>query len=617
MRKKIWLFLWVAVIGLTMLAACDSSSAPPSSDSAQTEKSQDNPARVNDTESQPIEPANTAAPAADTAASVAEVTAENQAAHATAADYQWDDNAVVDVTLDGDTITAASEALTIDGSTITVTSAGTYRFSGSLTDGQITVDTTDEETVRLILNGVALTNSSTAPLNIVNAEKTIIILADGTDNTLTDGQLYIFDDAETDEPNAALFSKSDLTIAGGGSLTVAGNYNDGIASKDGLIISGGTISVNAVDDGIRGKDYLIVEAGQLTITAGGDGLKADNEEEADRGYITVADGRLNITAGGDAVQAETDVLITGGTFTLSSGSFSDDSTSGKGIKAAVNVNIDGGSFTIDSADDAIHSNESLVINEGTFIIASGDDAMHADSSLTINGGDIRITKSYEGIESAVITINAGTIHLVSSDDGLNVAGGNDGFGLNRGQEPVEYTGDAYLYINGGTIVVDAGGDGIDVNGAFEMTDGLVIVNGPTQRMNGALDYDASFTLTGGFLIAAGSSGMAQAPGSSSTQPAVLIVFDNPQPAGTLVHIQSAAGEAVLTFAPSKDYQSIAFTSAALTTDTTYEVYLGGTASGTLADGLYQAGTYSEGTPYTRFTVAEVVTTIGNVGNRGR
>lgn len=93
-----------------------------------------------------------------------------------------------------------------------------------------------------------------------------------------------------------------------------GNLNDGITSKDGLIIAAGNITVTAVDDGIRGKDYLVVQGGTFTVTAQGDGLKADNAEEAGQGYIAIAAGKFTITSGGDAIQAETNVTIQEGTF---------------------------------------------------------------------------------------------------------------------------------------------------------------------------------------------------------------------------------------------------------------------------------------------------------------
>jgi hypothetical protein len=559
--------------------------------------------------------------------SAAEAVAKNSEAHDNASNYVLDTTQVTHIALNGDVIEVDGKGVSVEAGTATITAAGTYSIRGSLADGQIIVNTKDKEPVNLILNGATLTSSTSAPIYVIDAAETVIVLADDTENYVSDGKSYVFADPTVDEPNAAVFSKSDLTIYGAGSLTVAGNYNDGIASKDGLVIAGGTIIVSSADDGIRGKDYLVVKDGHLTVNAKGDGLKSDNAEDATRGYIAIENGVLNVTAGGDAVAAETGVTIAAGTITLSAGGGNKGSLAGdisaKGIKGVVSVVIDGGTFTIDSADDAIHSNGSMVINGGTFVIATGDDGMHADATLKINGGDIRITDSYEGIESAVITINDGRIHLVSSDDGLNVAGGKDGSGMNQrpgaggrpgragGQDAFTYTGNNFLYINGGYVVVEAAGDGVDVNGAIVMTDGVVIVHGPTQQMNSALDYDASFNMTGGFVVAAGSSGMAQAPGTSSTQNALLLNFSGTLKAGTLVHIRAGDGKEVLTFAPKKQFQSIAFSSPALVNGTTYDVYVEGSSTGTVQDGLVQGGKYSPGAKYTSFTVSSVVTMVGN------
>ncbi len=543
--------------------------------------------------------------------------------HVNAEDYVWDNADITTIALNGDSITFEGSGAVVDGSIVTITSAGNYSLSGTLNDGQIIVDTSDEAIVRLILNGVNVSSSTSAPIYIANAEKVMIVLADGSENTVVDALSYVFASPEEDEPNAAVFAKSDLTIYGNGALTVTGNYNDGIASKDGLVITSGTIIVNAVDDGIRGKDYLVVETGSLTINAGGDGLKSDNEEDAGRGYISIESGVITVTAGGDAITAQTNALITSGTFTLTSGggstAYASDTVSAKGIKAAMNVQIDGGTFQINAADDGLHSNANMTVNGGDFTIASGDDGAHADTTLTINGGDIVITDSYEGLESALITLNGGNIQLVSSDDGVNISGGNDGSGMARGGgrggqdqfSPVSTN--QYLYINGGYLIVDARGDGLDANGAIEMTGGGVIVNGPTEQMNGALDFDAGFNMTGGWLIAAGSAGMVQTLNETSTQASLLLNLNTVQPAGTLIHIQSSDGTNILTFAPSKEYQSITFSSPELTQGTSYQVYLGGSSDGMMSDGLYEGGSYSGGALYTDFTVNSVITILGNAG----
>ena len=518
--------------------------------------------------------------------------------HDDAGDYSWDSSEEIQITLKSNEITIAGAGATGDGNTLTITSAGTYRLTGSLEDGQIIVNTTDKKIVRLILNGVDLNCSSSAPIYIVNAKKAMIVLSENTDNSVTDGSSYILTDTESGEPNAAIFSKSDLTIYGNGKLAINGNYKDGVASKDGLIIASGTIDVNSTDDGIRGKDYILIKDGNITVDAAGVGMKSDNADDASMGYITVENGVIDITADGEAIKAEKDVIIASGEIRLSS--------NGKGINGAIRTTIDGGTLTINSVDDAIHSNGYVTINDGTFSLASSDDAIHANKDLLINDGDIKITKSYEGIESAKgdITINGGKIHLVSSDDGLNLAAGG------ASNQWSTSTDSYYLYINGGYIVINAGGDGVDANASVVMTDGDLIVSGSSATSNSALDYNGSFSMNGGFLVAAGSySRMTQALSTSSGQNSILVNFSSTQSAGKLIHIETQAGQNVLTFSPAKSYQSVAFSSSLLITGTSYNIYLGGSSTGTATDGLYSDGTYSGGTLYKSFSVSSKVTTI--------
>lgn len=396
--------------------------------------------------------------------------ADNSKDHEDPEDYIWESSEVVPILLDGNSITVNGPGATVDGSQVTITSAGTYSISGILDDGQIIVDTDDEKIVRLILNGANISCSSSAPIFIKDAEKIIIALAESTENYVEDGRSFITEDAGADEPNAVIFSKDDLTIFGDGLLTVKGNVNDGISCKDGLIIAGGIIDVNAVDDGIRGKDYLVIKGGNITVNAGGNGLKSDNDKDATMGYISIEYGVIDITAGADAFQAETDVIISDGQIIISSGggsnSIIDEDTSAKGIKVNVSIIIDGGNFMIDSADDDIHSDGSLEINGGSFFISSGNDGIHADSTVEINGGDISITKCFEGIESTAITINGGNIYITSSDDGI--------------------AADENIFIGYGLIDITAGGDAIQAETDIVITDGELILTsggGSSRRID--------------------------------------------------------------------------------------------------------------------------------------
>ena len=502
---------------------------------------------------------------AQTVTSAAENTAANTATNTettqfetipVTADHSTDDMAASDannatvITLNGDSIATNSENVTVNGSTATITAAGEYVLTGSLTNGQIIVDSANAENVVLLLAGVDIHNESGSPIFVTNAEKVIITLVDDTQNNISDGATYANLD-ESGEPNAAIFSHDDLTINGTGALTVTANFNNGIQSKDDLKITGGNITVTAANDGIKGKDSVVVKDGVLAINAGADGIQTTNTDEMEKGYVSIEGGTLQISANDDAINAISDFSMDGGSLTLS----------------------------------------------------AGDDGIHAETSLTINSGEINLTRSLEGLESSLITINGGNIRLVSSDDGINATSGNGG-----GQAD-----SSYVYINGGTIFLDAGGDGLDSNGSFVMTGGTVIVNGPTQNNNGPLDYNGSFNISGGLLIAVGSSGMAEAPSETSTQYSVRHNFDSMLAAGTLIHIQDANGSDVLTFAPTKDFQSVVLSSAALQNGMTYTIYSGGTATGDVVDGLYTNSSYSPGTEMVSFTISSMVTSSGAAG----
>ncbi|UOE42955.1 carbohydrate-binding domain-containing protein [Agromyces larvae] len=515
--------------------------------------------------------------AVDPGATAAEVMADNEAAPGGDGDDTWSVADETAITLSGSSATSDSDAVSVDDGTVTITAAGTYRLSGDL-DGQVVVNVPGDGLVRLVLDGVDIASDSSAAIAITAAEEVQVVLADGSSNTLADTAAY----ADGADVNAALFSATDLVIAaesaGTGELVVHGNGNDGIASKDGLRITGGTITVDAVDDGIRGKDEVQIDGGTITVTAGGDGLKADDEEDADRGYLAIAGGDVTVTAGGDGLDAATDVVVWGGTLDVTSGggheaSVAEDA-SAKGLKGRVYVVIDGGSVTVDAAEDAIHTDNTAHLADGTVEVAAGDDGVHADVALTVSGGTVDVTASYEGLEGSAITIAGGTTRVAASDDGVNVSAGD-----------VASTADALtLTVTGGTLEVDADGDGLDANGSISMSGGTVTVQGPTNDGNAALDYDGTFDITGGTLIAVGASGMAMAPGADASQASVLVTLDRTVAAGTTLQVTASDGTVVGTVTAAKQAGSVAFSSPGLVNGETYTVTAEGAAVGSAVAG---------------------------------
>jgi len=534
------------------------------------------------------------------------------------------------ISLNRTEVSVAGTDVPVDGSVVTITTPGTYTIQGELADGRIVVDVSNESDVTLILSNATLRCSDFAPIYVANAGNVVIVLADGTQNYVEDGATYILE-AGTDEPDAAIFSHDDLTVTGSGSLTVVANYNDGIQSKDDLVIESGDITVTAANDGLKGRDSITILDADLTIDAGGDGLQSNGTEAATQGVVVIEGGTFTIEAGADGIQAASTLVINDGSFDLVTGGGSSNSSatsgwgswgtqsttvsaSAKGLKAGSSLAINGGTIEIDSSDDAIHSNDTLVINDGEIVIYSGDDGIHADTSLAINDGDVTINKSYEGIESMDLALNGGTIYVVASDDGINGAGGNDGSAIDGrpGQNMFSESTNCTMTIRGGYIYVDAVGDGLDVNGPITMTGGTVVLHAPTDDRDGALDWTGSFNISGGYLIAAGSYGRTtQAPSSTSSQNSVMINLDSAVSSGTLIHIEDANGNTIATFEPAKTWQSFLLSSSALESGETYNVYVGGSASGSSTDGLYSGGTYSAGTSVGSFSVSNAVTVLGS------
>jgi len=463
----------------------------------------------------------------------------------------------------------------------TIGKSGIYEITGTLQNGSLIVDVNhdaDTGIVYLVLNNASISSATSAPIYIMDAKKVVLILENGTANTIYQGSGCVTD--ENNDPSAAVFSKADLSITGEGTLQVTSDFNDGITGKDDLKITGGTIIVEAKADGIVGKDVLAIETCSMTISAGKDGMRSTNETDAGMGSVLIAGGTFDIAATSDAIQAYGTLQIDGGTFELTTGGgYSEnaspsmnngfggkggpmqgtvtqtDTESKKGLKATGGIVINDGNFIISSYDDSLHSAGDIAIAGGTFTLKSGDAGIHSDAGVTLNGGTIAIQNSYEGIEGTNITVNGGKIDLVSSDDGFNV---NASSGL--------------LTINGGEISVNAGGDGTDSNGSIKMTGGTVYVDGPTSSGNGAIDYNSSFTISGGTIIASGSSGMAECPTDDSGQPSILMYYSTAQAAGTAIVLKDKDGNTVASFTPQKQYSSAAISAPDMKVGESYTLY---------------------------------------------
>lgn len=498
-------------------------------------------------------------------------------------------NAVTIAFTDSTAQISGSGAEAEDG-VVTITQGGVYRITGTAAEGRILVNAPDE-TVTLVLQDADITCSYGSALYIAKADAVTVYLADGTVNTLTDGIGYTYDDdlssAEEDEPNACLYSKADLILAGSGTLNVCGNYNNGIVGRDTLQIIGCTVKVTTLNNGIVGRDCLIITNASVQVECGGDALRSTNDSDSTLGYVSISDSALSLTAGEDGIQAETALSISGGSCTVMAGGGCETAlaadASAKGLKAGLSVTLTGGEYSLNCADDAIHSNGSVLISGGSYTIATGDDGIHADESTAVTDGTITITQSYEGIEGTTVEISGGVIRITASDDGINAAGGADQSGVGPMQDSFAADSDACLVISGGVITVDAGGDGVDSNGDLTVSGGELYISASEGAGDGALDCDGTAVITGGIVVAAGSSGMAQNFGTDSTQGSILLNYT--AASADPITVTDADGNVLISCTPAKSYSSVVVSCPGIVAGGSYTVEAGGQTTEVTMDSL--------------------------------
>ena len=426
-----------------------------------------------------------------------------------ASDYTTANATLVTLTDSSATAKGKYTGYEIDGTDVSITAAGTYVFSGDCDNGSITVKK-GVTGVTIVLNGLTLTNDDSAAITLNKTAEASLIAAAGTTNTVADTE-------GSNDENAAVKVKSGaaLAIGGTGTLTVDGNAKNGIKGAADAVITVAEVklNINAADDGLSCDDELNITGGTLSITAGGDAVKAspdtgdtENPDTTSLGNVTISGGTLTLNATGEGVQADGDLTISGGTFHVKTNggnttALTDDSASCKGFKAGKTLTVTGGTLTVDSADDALHANTDVTISGGTLTLATGDDGVHADNDLVIGtkGASststprINITASYEGLEGTTVTVYSGDIDVVASDDGANAANST------LGERSDKYA----ISIAGGDLYIDAGSDGLDSNNDINITGGKVEVYGADAMMDAAIDYDGTFTLSGGTLFGAG------------------------------------------------------------------------------------------------------------------
>lgn len=452
--------------------------------------------------------------------------------HYSAKDVTWDSSSEVTINLSNPT---AIDGVTVSDGVITITKAGNYKLIGTY-EGQIKVEAADSDMVRLVLKNATITNSTGAAINVVEADEVVIYTASGTTNTVSDGSSYA--DTASGSPDAAIYSKSDLTLAGEGTLKVEGKYEEGIHTSDGLVIASGTLEVNAANTGIKGKDYVDILDGTVTVTASQDGIKATNNTDGNRGWVRLSGGTVNISADDD------------------------------GFKAERVLEISGGTLNINQANEGIEG-QYINILDGTVNVTSSDDGIKASYSTTSTSTESASTSTMQTAQrNQAAQGNTGQGN--AAQGGQPPAGGGAGGGMGGGTVEVV---DATINISGGTVTVNAKGDGIDSNGTATLSGGTVIVYGPFTGGNTSLDTNGDLLLNGATVTAANSGDMFEAPSTNSTSGYLKISNVSNLSAGTTVQVTDSSGNVVANYKVTNSSTAlIVVSSSKITKGESYTVY---------------------------------------------
>ena len=515
----------------------------------------------------------------------------------------WDTTGAAAITLTGDGASISGNGAYVYDGNVVIAEAGRYMLSGSLEDGSIIVDAHDSSKVWILLDGLEINCSDDACIQVDQADKVFLTLAEGSENTLISGSAYS-DTALSDGTDGAIFAHDDLTINGSGSLTVTAQYSHGISANDDLVITGGTITISAADDAIHVNDSIRIKDAAITVTAGDDGLLTTNEVE--NGYLYIESGTLDITASGDGIHTTGDVTVAGGETNIS----------------------------------------------------AGDDGIHSDASVFVQSGTILISDCYEGIEALIIDVSGGDVSINCEDDGFNANGGssdmfggggqmgggqNDGtFGhggmhgsgtdegttgemptppemgeegmtgempmppdmsgesmsgwMPTGQETETASGsgqssadtedvETYISISGGNIrIVNEVGqdaDGLDSNGDIKISGGTIYISLLGTGSNCAVDYASESggvaEITGGTIIACGASSMAESFDSTSTQASILYNMSSIAAAGTTLTVTDADGSVLLSWEVPCSFSSALISCPEMKIGGTYTVSAGETS----------------------------------------
>ena len=403
--------------------------------------------------------------------------------------------------MEGVTATVAGADVTVNNSN-TLTEF-TFTLSGETTNGSFLYNGAYKAT--FVLNGVSITSTKGAAIDIECGKRIAMELKKGTVNTLVD--------ATGGKQKAALYCKGHLEIDKTGTLNVTGNTKHAISAKEYIQLkkSEGKINIlGSASDGIHCGQYFLSNGYTVNIkNIAGDGIQAElsgaepYEEDYPDGSVLIQGGTYNIEvtgAGAAGIKADTDVTINS-TKMLTNITITNTGDDSRGIDANGNVTIadDGTVVNITTSGTAskgfkVGNSENIgtfTLNGGTVtanisgtMVLEGTDASYCSAVKTGhyvgNGGTLNVTATTGNASRAIsadesILITDGNYTIVNSCNGQ--AGTSDNYTAKA------INCDKNITIEGGTFdikMTGTGGKGLKADG--ELVIGKADGSGPSMKI---------------------------------------------------------------------------------------------------------------------------------------
>lgn len=390
--------------------------------------------------------------------------------------------------------------------------------------------------------------------------------------TVTSGKDGITsDETENEEKGFVTIEDGEIIIT---------SVGDGVSAETTLTVTGGVISIisgggsaNAQQKTDNMRDWWDFDnSASDDNSASCKGLKAGKA-------LVISGGSITIDAQDDALHTDGDMTISGGECILSTG---DD-----GAHAALSLTVLDGKITVLTSYEGLEANQ-ITLADGELDITASDDGINAnggsDGFSGGFGGGFGGRRSDMNSQSGDMTPPDNS-NMQTPPDG-NAPSGNPP--TMPGQDAADSTTtddttdkQPVLLITGGKITVNADGDGLDSNGDLRVEGGDITINGPSNGGNGALDIGTENggvgVIAGGTLIALGTSSMTENFGSTSTQCAFLVTM-NSFGAGETITITDSQGNVLYTGVTVKSANSVVFSSPDLVVGETYTVTIGSTSA---------------------------------------